>query len=279
MGKITFRIYKDRAFKIAVCTLSMLSLIPLFLIIIQVILKGASAINWHFFTHLPLPPGEPGGGILNALLGTFMLIIIAVILSLPLGVLTGILLSEIDNKFTASLRILVNLLQGIPSIVIGILAYIWIVVPLRHFSAFSGGVALGLMMLPMIIKSVEETMKLIPLSLKEASFALGVNYTRTILKVILPAAAGGMASGIIIGISRIAGETAPLLFTAFGNPFLNLNPLKPVDSLPLLIFNYAMSPYAGWQRIAWGASLVLVGFVFLLNVVVKTLAERWKIKF
>jgi len=276
---LRFRIIKDSFFKFVATLFSLLSIIPLFLILSQIIKNGITAINVSFFFNLPKPPGEAGGGILNSIVGTLLLILIAFILSVPIGVMIGIFLAEIKNKFTEILKILVNVLQGIPSIVVGIIAYIWIVKPLGGFSAFSGGVALALIMLPVIIKSTEETLKLIPFYLKEASYALGVNYIRTILKVVLPVAREGIVSGILIGISRIAGETAPLLFTSFGNPFLNLHPLKPVDALPLLIFNYAMSPYKDWHRIAWGASFVLVIMVVVLNIIAKMGNKRWKIQF
>jgi phosphate transport system permease protein len=173
----------------------------------------------------------------------------------------------------------VEILQGIPSIVIGIIAYVWIVMPLRTFSAVSGGIALGIMMLPIIVRSTEETLKLIPESLKEASLALGVPYYKTILKVIVPAGLSGIVTAVIISIARVAGETAPLLFTAFGNPFMNLNILKPVNSLPLLVFNYAASPYPEWHALAWGASLVLAVFVLALNVFAKVLTKKWKVQF
>ena len=276
MEKIKFRIYKNALFKGFVFLLSIVSITPIFLILFQILKNGLSAVNFSFLANVPKPPGETGGGILNSLLGTFVLILISFVLSMPIGIMTGIFLSEFRNKFSGTVRVLVNLLQGIPSIVIGIAAYVWIVMPMHRFSAFSGGIALSLMMLPVIIKSTEETLKLIPDSLKEASYALGVSYTRTILKVILPSGIGGIISGIIIGISRVAGETAPLLFTAFGNPFVSINPLKPVDSLPLLIFNYAMSPYESWHKIAWGASLVLILFILILNISTKMAAERWK---
>ena len=171
-------------------------------------------------------------------------------------------------------RICVEILQGIPSIVIGITAYLWIVVPLGGFSALSGGIALALMMLPMIVRSTEETLKLIPHSLKEASLGLGVPYYRTMIKIIVPAGFNGILTGILLGVARVAGETAPLLFTAFGNPFMNLNVAQPVNSLPLIIYNYATSPYADWQQIAWGASLVLLLFVLCLSILTRTLIKR-----
>jgi phosphate transport system permease protein len=209
-----------------------------------------------------------------------MLVIIASICSIPMGIAAGIYLSEHQQgRLSSAVRLCVEILQGIPSIVIGIIAYVWIVMPLRTFSAVSGGLALGIMMLPIIVRSTEETLKLIPESLKEASLALGVPYYKTILKVIVPAGLSGMVTAIIISIARVAGETAPLLFTAFGNPFMNLNVLKPVNSLPLLVFNYAASPYPEWHALAWGASLVLAVLVLTLNIVAKVLTKRWKVQF
>jgi phosphate transport system permease protein len=163
--------------------------------------------------------------------------------------------------------------------VIGIIAYIWLVVSMGSFSALSGGVALGLMMLPIIITATEETLKLIPESLREASLALGVSYPRTIVKVILPAGVSGILTGILLSISRVTGETAPLLFTAFGSPFMNVNILKPINSLPLMIFNYATSPYPDWHTLAWGASFILIVLVLGLNLFTKVVTKRWKVQF
>ncbi len=279
MKEIKFKIFKDKIFEFIVIIFSFITALPLIIIFSQIFIKGIKAINWEFFVSLPKPPGEEGGGIINALTGTLMLILISSLISIPPGIIIGILLAEFENKFTSILRDLVNVLQGLPSIVIGILGYLWVVKPLGHFSALSGGVALSLMMLPLVIKATEETVRMIPFSFKEASYALGANYVSTIFRVILPASAGGIISGILIGISRIAGETAPLLFTAFGNPFLNLNPLKPVESLPLLIFKYAISPYENWQRIAWGASLTLILILLLFNIILKLIIEKWTRRF
>jgi len=176
-------------------------------------------------------------------------------------------------------RLSLEMLQGIPSIVIGIVAYVWVVMPMGGFSALSGGVALGIMMLPVIVMATQETLRLIPHSLKEASLALGVPYPRTVMKVILPAGVSGIVTGVILGIARIAGETAPLLFTAFGSPFMNLHILKPINSLPALIFNYATSPYPDWHALAWGASFVLMIFVLALNFITKAVTRKWKVQF
>lgn len=276
----TLRIIKDGTFKALVILLAFISMLPLFLIIFSIIKNGLFSLNWDFFVELPTPVGEKGGGIANALIGSFILVVIAGLPSISLGIAAGIYLSEHkDSKLAYWSRIAVDILQGTPSIVIGIIAYIWIVVPLSGFSALSGGIALGIMMLPMISKTTEETLNLIPYSLKEASLALGVPYYRTILRVILPASVSGITTGILISIARIAGETAPLLFTAFGNAFMNWDPMKPVNAIPLLIYNYATSPYPEWHRVAWGASCVLVGLVLTLNLVARTVTRRWRVRF
>jgi phosphate transport system permease protein len=280
MKKNFKRIIKDRLFKITIIFLSFFSTLPLFLILFYLIKNGISSLNFNFLFNLPKPVGEKGGGIANAIVGTFILILISSFLSIPVGILAGIYLSENkDKNLTKILSLLIDILQGIPSIVFGIVAYLWIVRPMKHFSAFSGGVALSIMMLPGIIKSTEETLSLIPQSLKEASLSLGVSYYKTLLFVILPSGLSGIVTGILIGISRIAGETAPLLFTAFGNPYINLNIFKPVEALPHLIYNYAKSPFPEWHQKAWAASFILILIVFILNFFSKWVVKRWKVKF
>jgi phosphate transport system permease protein len=274
------RILKDRLFRGCVILLSALSLVPLFLILTYIVRNGAAAINWRFLTHLPKPVGDVGGGISNALVGTGILILLACVIAIPLGVGTGIFLSEYRKaRLSYAVRLSADVLQGVPSIVIGIIAYTWLVLRVGGFSALSGGVALGIMMLPVVIKATEETLKLVPDTLREASLALGVPYHRTVLKVILPAGIGGIMTGILIGVARIAGETAPLLFTAFGSPYMSYDILKPISSLPLVIFNYAASPYPEWHSLAWGASFVLVVLVLGLNVFAKVVTRRWKVQF
>jgi phosphate transport system permease protein len=274
------RILWDKLFKVIILLLTFCSILPMFFILFFITSKGISVVNWSFFTQLPKPVGEIGGGISNAIIGTFMLIGISTAFSLPVGILAGIFLSEYrTGRFIYFTKLCVETLQGIPSIVIGIIAYIWVVVPMGSFSTLSGGVALGLMMLPVIITATDETLKLIPEGLREASLALGVSYPRTILKVILPAGLSGILTGILLSIARVAGETAPLLFTAFGSPFTNLNILKPINSLPLMIFNYATSPYPEWHKLAWGASFVLIVFVLGLNLFTKVVTKRWKVQF
>jgi len=277
---LSWRIVKDWGFKAGVIFFAAITILPLLLILFYIVSNGIAVIDWQFFISLPKPVGEVGGGILNAIVGTLMLIVIACSIAIPLGVCAGIYLSERKEGTLAYLVSLsVEILQGIPSIVIGIIAYSWIVITLGTFSALSGGIALSIMMLPVIVRATEETLKLIPDTLKEASLSLGVPYHRTILKVILPAGASGIATGVLISVARVAGETAPLLFTAFGNPFMEMNILKPVNSLPLLIFNYATSPYPEWHALAWGASFVLVFFVLALNFFAKIVTRKWKVQF
>lgn len=274
------RLLKDKLFKTVVISLSFISIVPLFFILFHLIKNGLSSLNIEFLFNLPKPIGEEGGGIANAIVGTFILILISSFLSIPLGISAGIFMAENRNsKLCKIINLLVEILQGVPSIVLGIVAYLWVVKPMKHFSALSGGIALAIMMLPVIIKSTEETINLIPESLKEASLALGVPYYKTILFVILPSGLSGILTGILIGISRIAGETAPLLFTAFGNPYMNLNIFKPVESLPHLIYNYAKSPFSEWHQKAWAASFVLILMVFTLNILSKWVIRKWKVRF
>jgi len=277
---IRIRFYKDRLFKGGIIMLTILSTVPLLLILFYIIKQGISSINWDFFINLPKPVGEKGGGIINALIGSGIIVFFASLIAIPFGALVGLYLSEYNrDKLAYWVGLCVDVLQGIPSIVLGIIIYLWVVKPTGHFSALSGSIALAIMMLPPIIKSTEETLKLIPGTIKEASLALGVPYYKTILRIILPMGLSGILSGSLLSISRVAGETAPLLFTAFGNPFINTNILKPMSSLPLLIFNYAGSAYEDWHKLAWGASFVLIMMILFLNIVTKILERRWKIQF
>jgi phosphate transport system permease protein len=279
-GNLRNRIIKDNIFKGAVILLSFISLLPLLLILYYITRNGIAVINWEFLTQLPRPIGEAGGGIYNAIVGTLFLIVLSSVLSIPFGISAGIYLSEKgEGKIAHIVRLCVVVLQGTPSIVIGIVAYMWFVAPFKGFSALSGGVALSIMMLPVIIKTTEETLKLMPYSLKEASLALGVPYYKTILKVILPTGLSGILTGILLSVARITGETAPLLFTAFGNQFMNYNIFKPMDSLPYRIFYYAMSPYPEWHTFAWGASFILVVVVLGFNLIARGIATKWKVQF
>jgi phosphate transport system permease protein len=271
---------KNILFKGVIIAGTVISTFPLLLILFYIFKQGVAAINWHFLTNLPKPVGETGGGVSNALVGSILILLVSCIIAIPIGIVIGIYLSEEKkSRLGYYCRLSVDVLQGIPSIVIGIIIYEWIVRPMGGFSALSGSVALSLMMLPSIVKSTEETLKLLPESLKEASLALGVPYYKTILKVIVPTGLGGIFTGVILSISRVIGETAPLLFTAFGNPFMTTNILKPMSSLPLIIFNYATSPYNDWHELAWGASMLLILMILILNIITKIIQHKWKVQF
>jgi len=276
---VKYRIGKSIAFQALIILLSVACVIPLLFILVYIIQAGITKINWHFLTNLPKPVGESGGGIANALLGSIIIIAVASVIAIPFGILCGIYLSENKNsKLAYWSRLCVDILQGVPSIVIGIVAYFWFVKPFGSFSALSGSIALAIMMLPIVVRSTEETLLLLPDSLKEAAFALGMPFHRVILKVILPCGISGILSGVMLSVARITGETAPLLFTAFGNPYLSTNITKPMQSLPLLIFNYATSPYNDWHDLAWGASCILLIWVLLLNIFTKLITRKWKVQ-
>jgi phosphate transport system permease protein len=278
-SNLKIRLAKSKAFEMIIVVFAFLITIPLLAIIYFVLRTGISKLSWNFLTNIPKPVGEIGGGIANALLGSILIVAVAALIAVPIGIFCGIFLSENKNsKIAYWSRLAVDVLQGTPSIVIGIVIYFWIVKPSGTFSALSGSVALAIMMLPIVVRSTEETLKLIPYTLQEAGFALGLPYHKVILRVIVPCGISGILSGVILSVARIAGETAPLLFTAFGNPYINTNVLRPMQSLPLLIFNYATSPYDEWHDLAWGASLILLIWVLLLNITTKLITNRWKVQ-
>ncbi|MBN1981913.1 MAG: phosphate ABC transporter permease PstA [Chitinivibrionales bacterium] len=270
----------DRIFKALVLLGCAISILPLLLIFAHLFKEGFSSLRWEFFISLPKPVGVAGGGILHAIVGSFILIGMATAFSVPIGITVGVFLSQRPNGWIPqTVRLCAEVIQGIPSIVIGICAYIWVVRPMNHFTALSGSIALAVMMLPVIIKTTEETLKLVPSTLRDASLALGAPVALTMVKVIVPAGLGGIITGTLIAVARIAGETAPLLFTAFGNQFMNMNVMKPMGSLPQVIFTYAISPYDEWHALAWGASCVLIILVVCLNIGTKVLANRWKTEY
>ncbi|MEW6548555.1 MAG: phosphate ABC transporter permease PstA [Spirochaetota bacterium] len=238
-------------------------------IVLTVFVKGSKAISPGFFLETQKPFGDPGGGIANGIVGSLLILGIAALASVPLSILAALQLAERPSSTLSKLlRLVVDSLQGIPSIVIGVVIYAWIVVPSRSFSAFSGGIALALIMIPTVTSTVQEVLLLVPASYMEAAVSLGVPRWRASLGVLLPAARTGILNGVGLGVARISGETAPLLFTAFGNPFMNLDPSKPTAAIPLVIYEYIKSPYADWHEKAWGAALILVAFVFILNLAI-----------
>jgi phosphate transport system permease protein len=238
----------------------------LFLILGYLIINGGHSLNLNFFTQLPKPVGETGGGMANAIVGSLKLLLLAALMGLPIGLLAGIYLAEFGGKtFSFVVRYVTDLLNGVPSIVIGIFAYALVVLPVKHFSALAGGVALGIMVIPITVRSTEEFLRGVPNSMREAAMALGASKWKTIATVVLPAASGGILTGMLLALARVAGETAPLLFTAFGNRYWGQGWGQPIASLPVMIYTYAISPYDDWHRQAWAAGLVLLLLVLLSN--------------
>jgi phosphate transport system permease protein len=239
--------------------LSILVVGTLVAIFAYLVFKGAGSLNWSFLTQTPKPVGEAGGGMANALFGSVIIIAIASLLGLPIGIASGIYLAEYGrNRLGQLVRFTADVLNGVPSIVIGLVAYALVVVPQRHFSAFAGGVALAIMMVPTVTRSTEEMLLLVPQSVREAAFGLGVPQWRTTISITLPSARSGIITGVMLAFARIAGETAPLIFTAFGNQFWSFSANQPIAALPLQIYTYALSPFEEWHRQAWAGALMLV---------------------
>jgi phosphate transport system permease protein len=247
----------------------------LFLILGHLVFNGGKSINWAFFTHLPRPVGEVGGGMANAIVGSAKLLLAASLFGVPIGFFGGIYLAEFSGARVASVvRYAADLLNGVPSIVIGIFANILVVVPFKHFSTLAGAFALGLMMIPITLRSTEEFLNGVPRMLREGAMALGASKWKTIRTVIVPAAYRGILTAILLALARVAGETAPLLFTALGNRFWSPGWRQPTASLPLVIYNYALSPYEDWHRQAWAAGLVLLGLILIINILARTILSR-----
>jgi len=252
-----------------------LAVFALLAVLSYVALNGFSALNTNFFLRLPTPVGVPGGGIANAIVGSLIVVGLATLFAVPIGLGAGIYLSEFgDNRFGDAVRYLADVLAGVPSIVMGIFAYTLIVARQGHFSALSGGFALGVMMLPAITRTTEEMLRLVPTTLREGALALGLPRWRVVVSVVLPTATGGVITGVMLAVARVAGETAPLLFTAFGNPFWNLNINQPIATLPLTLFTYAISPYNDWRIKAWGTGLVLVALVLIASLLARRFGRQ-----
>ena len=264
--------------KIAVtlCLLSVIiALVPLGFILFFVVTRGIGALNWDFFTQLPKPVGEAGGGMANAIVGTLMLSGLGAIFAIPVGIVSGVYMSEYaGTRFAAATRFAADTLNGVPSIVIGVFVYGIVVLQMRQFSMLAGSVALGVMMIPIIARTTEELLRLVPQTLREGALALGATRARATFSVVLPAALPGIITGVILALARIAGETAPLLFTSFNNRFWNTNPLQPTASLTVQIFTYASSPYEDWHRQAWAGALVLVSIVLTCSILARWATRR-----
>jgi phosphate transport system permease protein len=255
---------------------ALITLGVLFFILGYVTAHGISSLSWNFFTQLPKPVGETGGGMANAIVGTFKLIGLAAVFGLPVGVLGGIYLAEYGRGTTMGflVRYAADIINGVPSIVMGIFAYTVVVLPMKHFSTLAGGIALGIMLIPIAVRSTEEFLKLVPMAIRESALALGLPRWKVILRVVIPTAMRGLLTGVLLDLSRVSGETAPLLFTAFGNRFWSVGWLNPIASLPVMIFTYAVAPYEDWHRQAWAAALVLLMIVLATNVGARLLMRR-----
>ncbi len=253
-----------------VCTLLVLAI--LFYLLAYLLVQGGSALNWRFFTSLPAPVGETDGGMANAIVGSVKILFLAALIGIPIGFLAGVYLSEYgDTLFSSVVRFVADLLNGIPSIVMGILAYTLLVIKMRHFSAIAGSVALGVMMIPIIMRSTEAFLRAVPDSLREGAMALGVPKWKALSTVVVPAAFRGIAAGMMLTLARVAGETAPLLFTSLNNQFWSPGLNQPTATLPVMIYTYAISPYPDWHRQAWAAGFVLLGLVLSVNMAARIL--------
>lgn len=266
MRSMTFRKAKNHVMSLTMLACTLAVLIPLGLIFFHIVKMGLSSLSLDFFTQIPKPTGEAGGGMANGMLGSLIMIAGASVIGLPIGILGAIYLSEFGgSKMSTTIRFAADVLSGTPSIITGMVAYTLLVVPMKGFSSLAGSVALAMIMIPIVLRTTEEQLKMVPGSLREASLALGVPFWRTSLKVTLRSALSGVLTGILLSVARIAGETAPLLFTALGNQFWSKNVLQPMAALPLQIFSFAIAPYEDWHRLAWAGALVLVTVMFALS--------------
>jgi phosphate transport system permease protein len=254
---------------------AVLTVSALFFILGYLVWNGGKDLSWNFFTKLPAPVGEVGGGMSNAIVGSLKLLFLATLFGVPVGLLGGVYLAEFGGRTMPFLvRYTADLMNGVPSIVMGIFAYAFVVMPMHHFSTLAGGIALGVMVIPTVLRNTESFLRDVPRALREGSFALGANKWRMIATVVLPAASRGILTGVLLALARVAGETAPLLFTAFGNRYSSPGWMQPTSSLPVIIYTYATGPYEDWHRQAWAAGLVLLGLVLLTNILVRAFLTR-----
>ena len=275
MNRTQFRKLVSSLFVAFCASAVVIALIPLVFILFFVITQGIRAVNVEFFTHLPQPVGEPGGGMANAIVGALILSGLAALMAVPIGVVSGIYMSEYAGSRLASItRFAADTLNGVPSIVIGLFAYGVAVLPFKHFSALAGGFALGVMMIPIIARTTEELLLLVPGTMREGALALGATRARAVFSVVLPAALPGIVTGVVLALARIAGETAPLLFTAFNNRFFSTQLTEPISSLTVQVYTYAISPYDDWHRQAWAGALVLVTIVLVCSLLARVATRR-----
>ena len=275
MNRRVVRRFKSHVMTAAVMACVVLAVLPLVLILGTLIMRGASSLSLDFFTKMPVPAGESGGGVLNAIVGTLLMVGTASLIGVPLGIASGIYAAEYPgSRLTWVVRFVADVLNGTPSIVIGVFAWTWIVASQKHFSGFAGAAALAILMVPMVMRTTEEMIKLVPHSLREAALALGYSRWRTTLQVVLMTGLPGIVTGTLLAVARVAGETAPLLFTALGSQYLVTRLREPMSALPLTVFNYATGPFEEWHRYAWAAALVLILLVFVLNIVARMVTTR-----
>src|SRR6266567_9423112 len=254
---------------------ALLVIAPLGFVFFHLVKEGAGSVNWAFFTQLPTPVGEIGGGMANAIVGTFILLGLASLIGVPVGVLGGVYLSEYgSSKLNFWIRFGADILNGVPSIIWGMVVYALVVVPMKRFSALAGGIVLGMIMIPLIMRTTEEVLQLVPGGYREAALALGIAQWRTIVQIVVRIGLKGIVTGVLLALARVSGETAPLLFTAFGNRFWNHHLSDPIAALPLQIFSYAISPYDDWHRQAWAGALVLLLLITAINVTVRVLTRQ-----
>ena len=257
---------------------ALLGIVVLAWILFEVISRGAAALNLNFFTQLPTPPGASGGGLANAMMGTLLMTVLATVMGVPAGILAGVFLAEFgaDSRFGSWVRISLNVMMGVPSIIIGLFVFTLIVVTSGHFSGYAGALALALLVLPIVARTTEDMLSMVPASLRESALALGAPRWRVTFGIIFKAARAGLITGILLAVARVSGETAPLLFTALNSPYWPTSLNGPTANLTVTIFNYAMSPYSNWQQMAWGASLVIVVGVLLLTLVARAVFREAK---
>jgi phosphate transport system permease protein len=261
---------------VGACALAVLiALVPLAFVLFFVISQGVQALSFSFFSHMPVPVGETGGGMLNSIVGTLILTGLAALMAIPIGVVSGIYMSEYPGtRFTSIVRFAADTLNGVPSIVIGVFAYGVAVLPFRQFSALAGGLALGIMMIPIIARTTEELLLLVPGAMREGALALGATRARAVFTVIVPSALPGIITGVVLALARVAGETAPLLFTSFNNAYFTTSLQQPISSITVQVFTYAISPYEDWHRQAWAGALVLVTFVLVCSLAARFATAR-----
>jgi len=265
----------SRAVEVACVAAVVVALVPLAMVLYFVLRNGLPALTWAFFTRMPVPVGETGGGMANAIVGTFLQLGIGAILAVPTGIICAVYLSEYPkSRLSLGARFAADILNGVPSIVIGIFAYAIAVRPFRHFSALAGGVALAFMMIPIVVRTTDELLGLVPPNLREGALALGATRGRAVFSVILPAALPGIVTGVLLALARVAGETAPLLFTSLGNRFWSTRLDQPIASLTVQIYTYALGPYEDWHQQAWAGSAVLIGAVLLFSIMARTVTRR-----